>query len=261
MDIVIIGTGNIAHLLAKCFSGAAHRIVQWVGRNEAMLQSLAAQYNTAYTTDMQQVHHHADLYIMAVSDDAIAGLAKQFPVQNALLVHTAGSIDHDILLGATERVGTFYPLQSVRKENNTIPPLTILVDAANDNDATLLYQLGVSIHAETAIVSYQDRLHYHLCAVMVSNFTNYLYTLSESYLEAHQLSFKMLLPLIHEVTNRLEYSNPYDVQTGPAVRNDVQTIEKHLALLSDFPQIKEVYALMTKLIRQTYEADRFRNFE
>jgi uncharacterized protein DUF2520 len=57
-----------------------------------------------------------------------------------------------------------------------------------------------------------------------------------------------LLPLIEEVVNRLRVFNPAEMQTGPAIRGDVSTIQKHLSLLKDFPQLKNVYEMMSESI-------------
>jgi hypothetical protein len=71
----------------------------------------------------------------------------------------------------------------------------------------------------------------------------------ESYCTKENIDFKLLLPLIQETSSRLSDSNASVAQTGPALRNDTATIEKHLDLLSAHPQLKEIYMLFTKSIQ------------
>jgi len=40
-----------------------------------------------------------------------------------------------------------------------------------------------------------------------------------------KINFNLLLPLISETANRLQYGSPGQMQTGPAIRNDIETIQ------------------------------------
>ncbi len=85
---------------------------------------------------------------------------------------------------------------------------------------------------------------------MVNNFTNHLYALAENYCNRNGLPFQYLLPLIGETAHRLEQFSPAQVQTGPAVRNDTDTIRRHLELLKDDRQLKEIYTLISANLRE-----------
>ena len=85
----------------------------------------------------------------------------------------------------------------------------------------------------------------------VSNLVNHLYTLAEDYCRKEGLDFKQLLPLIEETAFRLRDTSPKLAQTGPAVRHDAETIHKHLDLLKNHPQLKNIYVLLTESIQQT----------
>ena len=93
------------------------------------------------------------------------------------------------------------------------------------------------------------RLKLHVAAVIVSNFTNYLYALAEDYCRKEGIDFKQLLPLIEETANRVKDISPKQAQTGPAIRQDDETVQKHLVLLENYPQLKNIYALMTESIQ------------
>jgi predicted short-subunit dehydrogenase-like oxidoreductase (DUF2520 family) len=93
-------------------------------------------------------------------------------------------------------------------------------------------------------------LKLHVAAVMVNNFTNHLYKLAEDYCKNEGLDFRQLIPLIEETAERLKTISPADAQTGPAIRHDAPTIEKHLIILEKYPHLKEIYKIMTESIQQ-----------
>jgi hypothetical protein len=43
------------------------------------------------------------------------------------------------------------------------------------------------------------------------------------------------------------------LQTGPAIRDDSATIQKHLELLSSQPNLQKLYANMTESIQEFYK--------
>jgi hypothetical protein len=91
-------------------------------------------------------------------------------------------------------------------------------------------------------------LKLHLAAVFCNNFVNHLYTLTEQYCHREGIEFRLLLPLIKETAVRLEEVSPSQSQTGPAVRNDRVTIDKHLKMLENHPQLQKMYTLLTDSI-------------
>ena len=128
--------------------------------------------------------------------------------------------------------------------------MPIIIDAS---DAETLYLLEALAHtiSNTVVEAGDDqRLKLHLAAVIVNNFTNHLLTLTEDYCQKEGLDFSLLWPLIKETSSRLETVSPSKSQTGPAVRNDRPTIEKHLQLLQNYPQLKKIYELFTGSIMQ-----------
>jgi hypothetical protein len=76
-----------------------------------------------------------------------------------------------------------------------------------------------------------------------------MYGLAAEIMRENGLDFQLLFPLIQETAKRIENSdNPMLLQTGPAVRNDVKTIRKHLDLLKNHPDLQELYQILTQSI-------------
>jgi predicted short-subunit dehydrogenase-like oxidoreductase (DUF2520 family) len=157
----------------------------------------------------------------------------------------------DILKTVTTHYGVFYPLQSLRKEMKTLPETPIYWEASDTIAKNKLEALAHSIAGEKVAEAGDDaRLKLHVAAVFVSNFTNYLYTLADDYCRQEGLDFKQLLPLIEETAMRIKEISPKEAQTGPAIRHDEETIQKHLALLTHYPELKKIYEILTASIQQ-----------
>jgi predicted short-subunit dehydrogenase-like oxidoreductase (DUF2520 family) len=250
MKIVIIGSGNTATVLGRKLNNAGHHILQVCGRNLDAASQLANIIGASAITSFETIRPDADIYIIALSDAAIPEIGKVLQFTNQLLVHTAGSVSIDVLENCSENYGVLYPFQTLRKEIEPMPEIPFFIDANNEESKQLLIQLASSISSRVQVVGDMARQQYHLCAVMVNNFSNFLYMLSEQYCNNHGLDFKNLLPLIEETAHRLQRFSPFEVQTGPAIRNDRDTIQKHLDLLEDTPRLKDIYALLSDHIVQ-----------
>ncbi len=250
MQIVIIGTGNTATVLARKLKRAGHQIVQVYGRTPAAAMTLAAELGVDYCSQWTAVTQQADLYLIAITDSALT--ANDIPLQlnDRLVVHTAGAVSKDVLKRMSSSYGVLYPYQSIRKEIEPLPEIPFLVDANTADAIDTLTKLAGSISGSVSVAGDEERMRYHLCAVITNNFSNYLYTLTADYCSKHGLHFGNLLPLLDETTARLHHTTPRAVQTGPAIRKDSTTVARHLQLLQDAPELKELYQLFTNFIER-----------
>ena len=253
MRVVLIGSGNTATILGRLMKQSNHQIVQVFGRTAATTDALAKQLGASYCTDAGKIDNSADLYVIAVSDEAVSEVASKLSLHNKLVVHTAGSVPKEVLKHASVNYGVLYPLQSLRKEMKELPLIPLLVDGNTSDDLTLIYDFAQTLSKQVQKANDEERLRYHLAAVMVNNFSNHLYTLVQDYCKQTGTDFGFLLPLVQQLPQRLADHLPQDLQTGPAIRGDKATINKHLQLLSDHPQIKNLYALFTDSIQEYYQ--------
>ena len=74
-----------------------------------------------------------------------------------------------------------------------------------------------------------------------------MYQIGQEICLENQVPFEVLFPLIEETAKKINSVNPKDAQTGPAKRNDQQTIKNHLEQLN--LQQQEIYKLITKSIQ------------
>jgi predicted short-subunit dehydrogenase-like oxidoreductase (DUF2520 family) len=259
--ITIIGTGNVAHHLGKRFKEKGFTINQIVGRNAEKAAQLAAILGADFSIKLKKIKKDSAVYIIAVSDDAIVDVAKKIAknIDNQLVVHTSGSVPSSVLQPYIKHFGSFYPLQtfSINSQPN-FDDIPIFYNATPTLDAIrtppqyfqdFLEKIALSISKKAYLLPDDKRIILHIAAVFVNNFTNYLYTIGEDILKNEQLPFDVLKPLIAETVRKIENNPPKDMQTGPAKRGDIATIEKHLDYLNNHtPQYLELYTLLTNQI-------------
>jgi predicted short-subunit dehydrogenase-like oxidoreductase (DUF2520 family) len=251
MNIVIIGTGNAATVLGRKLKQAGHRIVQVFGRDASAATQLAYQLDTESTNYWSVIRKDADIYLIAVADEAIIDVAKHVHVPGKVVAHTAASITKDVLKSMSHHYGVFYPLQSLRKDRAGLPEIPLFIDASDDIARKKLEQLADSISKGHVIEAGEnERLKMHIAAVLVSNFVNHLYTLAEDFCKKEGIDFQQLLPLIEETAQRIKSISPSKAQTGPAIRNDEATLKQHLRMLEKYPKLKAIYEVMTKSIQE-----------
>jgi predicted short-subunit dehydrogenase-like oxidoreductase (DUF2520 family) len=249
MQIVIIGSGNVATVLGGKLREAGHRIVQVFSRRPEHAMRLAKELECGHVSRWEDIYREADLYIAALSDDALRTLDAEISLPNRLIVHTGGAVPKEVLLKVSANSGVLYPLQSLRSELRPYSEIPLLVDANLPADLDRILDVARSISGQVQAADNDTRLKLHVAAVLVNNFTNHLYVLAEEYCRREGADFNMLLPLIRETALRLSKIPPGDAQTGPAIRGDEATIRRHLELIGNYKDIKEVYTLITRQIQ------------
>lgn len=249
ISVVLLGAGNVATHLFKAFNNADNIIVsQWYNRSLKPLQPFKNKVDI--TNDLSQLND-SDIYILAVSDDAVALVSANLPFKNKLIVHTSGSVNiHD--LDKKNRRGVFYPLQTFSKDAIVdFTELPICLEIEYKQDLAILKNLVSAINSTSYKVNSDQRSALHLAAVFVNNFTNQLYRIAHEITESESVQFDILKPLIKETARKIDALSPYLAQTGPAKRNDKKTLKRHLSLLKD-EHHKDIYKLLTSSIKQTH---------
>jgi predicted short-subunit dehydrogenase-like oxidoreductase (DUF2520 family) len=253
MKVVLVGSGNAASGLSVLIQKAGHEIVQVVSRNIEHARALASRYNAAAALLTEPQFAPADIYIVALADAALNSIEKITGFKNKLIVHTAGSVSIDILRNNSSTFGVLYPLQSLTKLHEHVPEIPFLIEGNTKETLHRIMEFARTLSENVTPANDTERLHYHIAAVFVGNFTNHLYSIAENYCEKEKIDFKNLLPLINEVTSRINTNSPKDMQTGPAIREDIFTLNRHLQALSTHTDLKYLYLKLSESILKLHE--------
>lgn len=252
-NIVLIGSGNLATNVGKALHAQGYRIMQVYSYREETAKMLADVLETAYTINLTELRNDADLYITALKDSVLPELLPEIVKgrEQALFVHTAGSVPMNIWEGHAQRYGVFYPMQTFSKAREVcFDEIPFFIEANNENDLNLLKSLALGISRKVYEASSEQRKSLHLAAVFTCNFTNHMYALAGELLAKYDLPFEAMLPLVDETAKKVHELSPVKAQTGPAVRYDANVINKHLAMLADEPSMRELYEKISKSIHE-----------
>ncbi len=252
MKTVIIGSGNVAEAMAKAVAESANELVAILARNRERGEMIAEMCGCRHVEIGVELPT-ADLYIISISDRAVEELAKElvFPAE-AIVAHTAGGVSIDAL-GTIKNRAVLYPLQTFTKgrkiEFGRIP---LFLEYTNQETGEKLKAFAQTLSDSVYEADSTLRSKMHVAAVFACNFVNRMYGIGYELLSKESLPFDILKPLIEETCAKaLDSKNPASVQTGPAVRNDQNTMQKHLQYIEDDDTKTEIYKLISKDIWET----------
>jgi predicted short-subunit dehydrogenase-like oxidoreductase (DUF2520 family) len=253
-NISFAGAGKVAGALCRELYFAGFSIELIVSQNEKNGRKLADSCKARWSAELK-FPDSAGIIIVAVPDHELKNVLYKLNCRpETLVVHTAGSIGIDVFPEQIKRKGIFYPLQTFSKDRKVIfKDLPFLLESSDKHSSEILEDLAESIGGEVHFVGYEHRRMLHLAAVFVCNFTNHMLTVGKEVALKAGFTFEILEPLIKETISKAIANGPENSQTGPAVRNDQNTVEKHLDLLSFSPELQKIYAEMTRSIIKYYK--------
>lgn len=224
---VLIGRGNVASHFEEALRQTGHQVISVGGRHRT-----------------QPIPTDADLYVIAVTDSAIRGVAADIGYVKGLVVHTAGSVPMDIL--PQQNRGVLYPLQTFTK-GRSVDMQEVPLFIESDGDLPLLREVASRISQHVTEMDSHRRRYLHLAAVFCCNFTNHMYSLTEKILTQHDIPFSVMLPLIDETARKVHSLSPAQAQTGPAVRWNQEVMQAQLELL-EREDLKQLYQIISQSI-------------
>lgn len=253
MKVVCIGSGNVATHFVHALKSSGAELVQIWSKTPLHAQRLASEVDAIAITALEDISLTADLYLVSVKDDAIAGIVATLQDVQGLVVHTSGATAIDVFPDSMHAYGVLYPLQTFSRTKaldfNQVP---LCLEAKNEKLLEQLKAIAKQLSPLVYEVSSDQRKILHLAAVFACNFVNHLYGMGQQIVEENNLGFEILRPLILETALKVQHALPGDVQTGPAIRKDEQTLIKHKALLAGHPELQDIYETLSNSIKKTH---------
>ena len=248
--IVIVGYGNVGHHLLMAFTKTTEHKIFVVCKKKMDTELISNP--SVYWIDESELPEKSPLYcFLTVRDDQIKKTAESLPknwLKESTIVHCSGVLAADYLKQICTHFALFYPLNSFSKEIPFVwDDVPVFIDSSDKNDKEELRVLAEKFGAKPIENDDSIREQLHVAAVMVNNFTNHWFRLAAEYLEEKEIPFKYLLPLIRTTISKLDYESPEKAQTGPAIRGDINTIDKHLKMITKM-EVLELYKKMSASI-------------
>jgi predicted short-subunit dehydrogenase-like oxidoreductase (DUF2520 family) len=250
MHISILGSGNVAQVLTNSFIKAGHLVAVY-GRNNKRVKAIAGK-SGAIGQPLSKITAGSDIYIIAVTDDAIPEITRLLPADFPV-VHTSGATDLKAL-SKFKKHGVFYPVNTVTQFQKQLTPLTpVCLESNSPSLQKQLRAIAKSINAIPCDINSMERLTIHLAAVLINNFTNELYRSAFELMKKANISPGIIHSLMQSTVDNAILHDPFTIQTGPARRNDKITIKKHLSILQSNPDLSKIYKDFSKVILKHYQ--------
>ncbi|RMG84158.1 MAG: DUF2520 domain-containing protein, partial [Bacteroidetes bacterium] len=192
--VVLIGAGRVGFHLGQALFGQKINITQVFSRQLEKATFLAQKISAVGINDLTQVAPDADLYILAVKDDAIETVGRQIAeicAPEGLVVHTSGATPGAVLAGYFRHFGVFYPLQTFSMEKTPdFTQIPICVDANSPENLDFLQSLAQKLSPLFYHISDAQRAWLHVAAVFVNNFSNFMYFIGEKILDEENMTLE-----------------------------------------------------------------------
>jgi predicted short-subunit dehydrogenase-like oxidoreductase (DUF2520 family) len=253
MTYTLIGAGNMAWLIASRMQSAGHACLGAWGRNPAATEELCAAFALPRLATPDPDPDSADACILAVADSAVPEIAAAFSLRNTTLIHTAGTLSIDVVAAGSVHAGVIWPVYSIRKY--ALPDhrnFAALIEANTGLAATSVRMIADAICDTSYEADGEQRRWLHLAAVMGNNFVNHLLGIVADICTEQKLPLSLLQPLLDQTLSGMYGRHPGELQTGPARRHDLETMDRHLSMLAAHPQWRILYTALSKAIMDRF---------
>lgn len=269
--VSIIGAGSLALALGPALKAAGYQIDEIITRGRRAV-SLARKVDARAET-FDTASYTAEVFWLCVSDGAIhecaCGLASlAVPWQGRYVLHSSGALTSDELdslrsLGA--QVASLHPMMTfVRSSAPSLAGVGFAVEgdaAAVRLSRTVVRDLGGHLFP----IRKTAKPLYHAWGAFGSPLLIMEMALGEQVARAAGMSAKearrTIEPLVRRTMDNYFKHGAAASFSGPLVRGDVETIERHLKQLAKVPGAREVYLALARSALKTLPVARRKEME
>lgn len=246
--IGVVGVGAVGMTLAWGLAASGYPVVAVMNRTPAVAGWLADQLpGCRVALSLAEIAALAEMIILAVPDDALASVAASLPWRSGqTVVHCSGAAPARVLAIAGEQgalFGSFHPLLSIPRSRPAsadealarLAGCTFAIEAP-PSLAAMLEAMAHRLGAQAIFLEEQDRVPYHLAAVLTSNYPVTLISAATDLWAQFGISreeaLAALIPLLRSALGNLEQFGLPQSLTGPLARGDAGTVRAHLDYLA-----------------------------
>ena len=268
--VFIVGAGVVGGALARRLVRAGVPVLGVHGRPSGPVAAGAVSGALASSGELPPVVASADVVIVAVRDARIPQIAARLCREVRLsrqhvVLHTAGSRAAKEVLGELRPlvagIGTLHPLVSLTGAPGTEDNLEGAAFGIEGDEiaVAMARRLARLVGGQPLELTADKMALYHAGAVFASNYVVALLDIARSMLVAAGIPDEQaqpaLWPLLASVVRNLAATGLPAGLTGPVVRGDVGSIERHLeALAASAPQQLELYQRLGREVLRLAQA-------
>ena len=260
MDIAIIGAGRLGTSLGHALRKKGYTIKAISCKSiPSARESRKIIGEGRALTDNREAASKGEIVFICVPDEEIEKVAKElsrsdFNWSERHVFHCSGLLPSRILSPLRKKgawTASFHPVQSFpskRAEESQFKGIYFGLEGCAESLSSgkeIVRHLG----GKALILEASDKPLYHVACSIASNFFVVLLEIATSLL--HQMGFKkeslqILFPLVKGTLHNVKKFNIEPSLTGPLVRGDHRSIEKHIQALRCFPLYQEIYITLAK---------------
>jgi len=249
VQIGFIGAGKVAWHLAPALAQSGNSIIQVISRSLTGAQQLAKRLDCRASDRLSDLNKEIQVLFLTVPDHALIDIIEEISDYRGIVIHTSGTFSP--MCGACQqfRLGGLYPLQTFSIGRPVdMSKVPVFIEGSDPEVTEIIRHLAEGFTDKIHEMSRDDKKWIHLAAVWASNFSNHMLSQAFRILEMRGQPGQLLEPLIRETFEKALEIGPLKAQTGPAIRQDVITVGKHLEMLEGDPDMQELYRMISESI-------------
>ncbi len=249
MKVFILGAGHVGTALSIIFKRVGLDVFIASRHLESVRKAAKVSYGKVC---MPEEVVGADIVFLTVPDSEIVNAAeriKKFLSEKQIVVHTSGAFSSDIIGFLPSHVASLHPLKSFADPVSSANSIegTLFTFEGDSRAKSVLEDLVKKIGGKFVEIDRENKILYHLAAVLTANYTVSLVNVSVNILRSIGFSEKnaefALANLLNGVVRNIKNKGVVASLTGPIERGDAETIKEHLKAIKD-PLVKNIYIFL-----------------
>jgi predicted short-subunit dehydrogenase-like oxidoreductase (DUF2520 family) len=245
IKIGFIGPGKVGISLGRYFTHKGLILSGFYGSNTETTTDAAKITKSKFYDNIQDIIKDSDILFITTPDDIISIIDKElskFDLKNKSICHASGSLKSNVLCNAKQSgalVYSIHPIYAFSNKNTDLQDMETIYFSIEgdyfDEENSLLGQVIKTLGNKYFLRDKESSSIYHLANVFVSNLTLSLLDIGTSYLKKLGLNeaeaLQAIKPLVQGNIESIVKKGFVNSLTGPVLRGDITTIEKHLSVL------------------------------
>jgi len=242
-NIGVVGIGRVGQAVAKTLSKEGYSIIGINDIQEELANDFAKEIGSKVVT-LKKLTRDSEIIFITTPDRYIKKVAKEialFSLKNKFVIHMSGLLDSLELIDCRKKgaiIMSLHPLQAFASIQEALVnlPGSYFAFEGDKSAAGIARELVQRWQGKLITIRRELKPLYHAAACIASN---YLVTLLEDAIHLleesgfdRKLALEAVLPLVRGTINNISAKGTKDALTGPIVRGDYLTVEKHIKEIS-----------------------------
>ncbi len=257
----IVGAGKVGTAVGIALKEAGLRVQALYDIDHRALREAADLFGVEASRSPADAAKSADAIIITTPDDMVEKVCEEvalskFDIAGKIFIHMSGALTLEALLPAARKGAKtlcIHPIQTFADKKTAARMLkgsVFGITASDESSTNWARNFVEKIGGKSLQIRNEDRVLYHIAAVIASNFLVMIEHAAVSVFEKIGVkrddALEALIPLVRQTVDNIQRFGVVRALTGPLARGDVGTIKAHLDSLENEPELKTLYRAVSK---------------